>query len=594
MADRFIQSHIRQLPLFEQLSPPQIGVLSNIVELLRLEPGVLALQEGQPTQGMLLFVSGRGVITRRAADGTQESAGVVTAGQFIDEDALYIVGVEPFSLHIVESSVVLLIPRAQFVELITQYPEIRTNIRIPTGVAQSREAAAKLFKGQRNDETVLQVWRRHWWAMARHTWIALLVAFLLFGVALMLAGQAPVLALAAAGLAVIIPGVIVAYLYYDWQDDSVILTDQRVVHIWHRAITFDTSISEIPLGQVLEINTVIPPADVFARMFNYGNVDLKTTGRGINLFLSMMPNPMNIQTMVFTQRDRYRERAEQRQRDVVRTDVQQALGMHYMDDSAQQQSSDGRQERDATIGPPFLRTKFINANGDIVYRKHYSVWITHIFLPVLMIFAALIVLALSVLSPDFPLYGGVGLGIGMFMLVIGALWCYAADWDWRNDLFIVSNESITLIRQRPLWLQNNVEIIRVAQIDNVKSEVSGIFDSMLNRGSVRISLVGSDLAQAKVMDRIYDPQSVQAEISHRQSAIREERQRSDVDQQREIIKEYLQTYHEIQQEAQQPTQAFPTQPTVYPAAPREQPTDIPMPPPTDGSRPPRIPRSRPD
>src|SRR5215207_10469201 len=87
MADRFIQSHIRQLPLFEQLSPPQIGLLSNIVQLLRLEPGQLALQEGQPTQGMFLFVSGRGVLTRFAPDDTQESVGVVTGGQYIDEEA---------------------------------------------------------------------------------------------------------------------------------------------------------------------------------------------------------------------------------------------------------------------------------------------------------------------------------------------------------------------------------------------------------------------------------------------------------------------------------------------------------------------------
>ncbi|MEP7293224.1 MAG: Crp/Fnr family transcriptional regulator, partial [Chloroflexota bacterium] len=164
MAERFVQSHIRQLPIFEQLSPPQMGVLSSIVQLLRLEPGTLALQEGQPTQGMLLFVSGRGVLTRYAPDGTQESVGVVEAGQYIDEDALYAVGVEPLSLHIVESAIVLLIPRAPFVQLISQYPEIRANIRVQTGVAQNRESAAKLFKGQRTDETVLQVWRRHWWA----------------------------------------------------------------------------------------------------------------------------------------------------------------------------------------------------------------------------------------------------------------------------------------------------------------------------------------------------------------------------------------------------------------------------------------------
>ncbi len=593
MAERFIQSHIRQLPLFEQLSPPQIGVLSGIVQLLRLEPGTLALQEGQPTQGLLLFVSGRGVITRYAPDGTQESAGVVAAGQFIDEDALYMAGVEPYSLHIVESAIVLLIPRAPFVQLITQYPEIRANIRVQTDATHPRETASRLFKGQRNDETVLQVWRRHWWALARHAWIAVVVAIVMFGVAMLIAGQAPVLALAAAGLAVVVPGIIGAYLYYDWQDDSVILTDQRLVRIWHRLISFETTISEIPLDQVLEINTSIPAADVFARLYGYGDITVKTAGRGTNLFLDMMPNPMGVQTMIFTQRDRFRDRAEQRKRDTVRTDVQQALGIYHIDNS-QPQTSTGKGERQATIGLPFLRTRFVNANGDLVYRKHSTVWMQHVFLPALLLLAALTVMTLSVFMPDFPLGGGAGLGVGMVMLIIGALWGYAADWDWRNDLFIIGSESITLIRQRPLWLQNDVERIRIAQIDNVKSEVNGFFNNILNRGNVRISLIGSDLAQAKVMDSIYDPQAVQAEISHRQSAIREDRQQTDVDQQRQVIKEYLQTYHEIQQGAQQPTQAIPAQPTVYPAAPREQPTDIPVPPPRDGSRPPRVPRARPD
>src|SRR5690606_38980764 len=132
MAERFVQSHIRELPLFAQLSPPQIGVVASIVQLLRLEPGTLALQEGQPTQGMMLFVSGRAVLTRYAPAGTQESDGVVADGQYIGEDALYTTGVEPFSVHVVESSIALLIPRAPFVQLITQYPEIRANIRIQT------------------------------------------------------------------------------------------------------------------------------------------------------------------------------------------------------------------------------------------------------------------------------------------------------------------------------------------------------------------------------------------------------------------------------------------------------------------------------
>ncbi|MFN8450803.1 MAG: cyclic nucleotide-binding domain-containing protein [Anaerolineae bacterium] len=598
MAEHFVQAHIRRLPLFEQLSPPQIGVLAGIVHVLRFEPGQLVFQEGQPNEGMVVFVSGRGILTRRAPNGVEESVGAVEAGQYVDEVALYSSGVEETSLRVVESAVVLVIPRATFVQLLATYPEIRANLRVKTQGIEARETAVKLFKGQRADETVLQVWRRHWWAVARHGWVAVVVMIALFVVALLIAESAPILALGAAGFAVVIPGVIVAYLYYDWQDDSVVLSDQRIVRIWHHLLSFETTISEIPLDQVLEINMSIPPGDPFARLFGYGHVTVKTAGEGINLFLDMMPNPMSIQTMIFAQRDRFRERIEQRQRDSVRSDLASALGIPGSDQPPLNQplSPPRRSDREAVTGLPFIRTKFLAANGDLVYRKHSSVWLAHIFLPSLLILAAFALLLYGLVAASGPLSGGVGLGMGMFALIIGLIWLYAADWDWRNDLFIIGSETITLIRQRPLWLQNEVERIRIAQIDNVKSEMRGLINSLLNRGNVRISLIGSDLKDAKVMDSIYDPQEVQAEISRRHASIKTERQQSDIDQQRQVIKEYLQSYHEIQQ-TQQMTQVapptMPTQPSPYtaPTIRQDAPTETP-PPIRDGNRPPRVPRRR--
>lgn len=599
MAERFVQAHIRRLPLFEQLSPPQIGVVSGIVHVLRFEPGNLVFQEGQPTEGMVVLVSGRGILTRRAPNGVDESVGAVEAGQYVDEIALYTEGVEDASLRVVEMAVVLMIPRATFVRLLAAYPEIRANLRVKTEGVAVRETASRLFKGQRPDETVLQVWRRHWWAVMRHSWTALVALVGLFALALVIAERAPVLALGAAGLAVVIPGIIVAYLYYDWQDDSVVLSDQRIVRIWHHLLSFETTISEIPLDRVLEINISIPPGDPFARIFGYGHVTVKSAGDGNSMFLDIMPNPMSVQTMIFAQRDRFKEKIEQRQRDEVRNDIASALGMSPGQEPAGGGMPDAhRSDREAVVGLPLVRTKFLAANGDLVYRKHSSVWLAHIFLPSLMVFAALALLTISLIAPVAPLGGGLGLGLGMFVLIIGLIWLYAADWDWRNDLFIIGAETITLIRQRPLWLQNEVERIRISQIDNVKSEMRGFLNSVLNRGNVRISLIGSDMKDAKVMDSIYDPQEVQSEISRRHAAIQTDRQQNDMDQQRQVIKEYLQSYHEIQK-TQQMTEVAPppvsTQPSPYSAPTmRQEPPPESPPPARDGIRPPRVPRSRPD
>ncbi|MCC6804591.1 MAG: cyclic nucleotide-binding domain-containing protein [Anaerolineae bacterium] len=599
MAERFVQAHLRRLPLFEQLSPPQIGVVSGVVHVLRFEPGQLVFQEGQPTQGMVVFVSGRGILTRRAPNGVDESVGAVEAGQYVDEVALYTEGIEEASLRVVEPAVALIIPRTPFVQLLAAYPEIRANLRVQTqpGI-ETRDTPVKLFKGLRPDETVLKVWRRHWWAVARHSWVAVVVLIALFGVALLIAERAPILALGAAGLAVVIPGIIIAYLYYDWQDDSIVLSDQRIVRIWHHLLSFETTISEIPLDRVLEINISIPPADPFARIFGYGYVTVRSAGEGNSMVLDIMPKPLSVQAMIFAQRDRFREKIEQRQRDEVRSDVALALGISQQQEPLGSVPGTRRSDREAVVGLPFIRTKFLAANGDLVYRKHSSIWLAHVFLPSLMILAALVLLTISVFAPTPPLGGGLGLGLGMFVLIIGVIWLYIADWDWRNDLFIIGAETITLIRQRPLWLQNEVERIRISQIDNVKSEMRGLINSLLNRGNVRISLIGSDIKDAKVMDMIYDPQEIQAEISRRHAAIKTERQQSDLDQQRQVVKEYLQSYHEIQK-TQQMTEAapppMPTQPAPYSAPTmRQEPPPESPPPARDGIRPPRVPRRRPE
>ena len=155
----------------------------------------------------------------------------------------------------------------------------------------------------------------------------------------------------------------------------------------------------MPLDQVLEVNTTIPPGDPFARLFQYGTITVKTAGQGVNMMLDMMPHPMSVQSMIFTQRDRFKERNEQRQRDAVRSDMQQALGIAEL---VQSQPTSHHRTARRTIGLPFVRTKFLAANGDLVYRKHSSVWIAHIFLPTLVVLGALVLHVSEPDPPEFP------------------------------------------------------------------------------------------------------------------------------------------------------------------------------------------------
>lgn len=559
--DRFVLNHLRGLPIFARLSQEQLAQVAAACQVLRFEPGQIVFAQGQPTQGMFLFVSGRGVLNQRTPDGFDERIGTVEGGQSLNEAALYFEGRESASLHIVEQAIVLFLSRRRFAQLLRDHPALRANLRVPESAADMaanqlplaatqaarpavephRSAPAQLFKGQRDDETVLHIFRRHPWAFIRYIWLPILMVVVGIGAGLLLGAGTPPLALAIAGFSVLIGSLTFLYLYFEWRDDSIVLTDQRVVRIWNHLLRFERTINEIPLERVLEVTYEIPPADPFAQMFSYGTLHVRTAGEAANFELDVMPNPDRIQKLIFEQRDRFQEETAEKNRALIRDDLARALGLPVAsaDQPRKRQTEDN--VRVETVGLPLLRTKFQNQSGDIYYRRHSTVWLAHVILPLIAIGAAVVIAVIS-LVPEMPLSGGVGLAAAFLVGLAGLIWLYMADWDWRNDVMILSDDTITLIHKRPLWLQNEVQRVRLGQVDNVVSDVTGVINNLLNRGTVRISLIGSN--ELKVFDNVYDPLAVQAEISRRQAAFKARQRTNEALQQRQTIADYLAVYHE--------------------------------------------------
>jgi len=84
MPDRFVLSQIRALPLFERLSQPQLDLIADAFQTVRYEPGVVVFQQGQPSPGLMLIVSGSGLLTRVNPSGFEETGGRIAAGAYIN------------------------------------------------------------------------------------------------------------------------------------------------------------------------------------------------------------------------------------------------------------------------------------------------------------------------------------------------------------------------------------------------------------------------------------------------------------------------------------------------------------------------------
>lgn len=590
MPDRFILSSVRRLPMFAQLTPQQLERVADAVQVLRFAPGEEIFRQGEPKPGLMLFISGRGVLTQRGADGVERPFGVVGPNEYLNQETLLRDEIAPATLRAVETAIVLFLSRQQIRALMAYNPDIRDALRglerAPKPIAAA--TAGGSFKTLRENEKVLMEIRKHWWVLVRQIGSSLLLIialWLLTGILGRTAPDFPWLLLALPGTLILAAWI--AYLYVEWANDVTTITDRRLISLNVQFVPYRRLVNEIPLDGIHEVTTELPPLhDFIGRILGYGSIVIKTTGEAVTLRLEQVPRPKTVQETIFNRRRLYQEQQQSEQRSATRSAIRGEINK-FLGAGETQQTQDSAPQAPAPRRPAggLFALRYTNDAGETVYRKHYFIWITHVMPPGILILAGVIVLLLGVIGALIPL----------LIIVVGAIWFYLADWDWRNDLYIVGDKTITLIHRRPFWLQDQKDQVLLSQVDNVLAGTRGLINSLLQIGDVRIVLTGAD-NNPKVFRWVYQPQKIQEEISRRQERAEEARKQAKAEQYRQSIVEYLSVYHETLQGGNPPPagQAAPNMPpSAYsnlPSAPRPQtPPQI-----RDRSRPPGIPRARRD
>lgn len=520
------------LPLFAKLSPQQLGWLQALLESETFQAGEDIFRQGSPADGLRLLRAGQAIAFKTAADGSQLPVAQFEAGQALNEEALFTDAVQAVTLRAAAPTSALLLRAERFRQLLAEKPELRQALGM-AGDGEAKPILNPRFAEQREDEEILIQTHRHWWAFLRAAWLPLLLMPALWGGAFVLEAQA--LSLAALALSFLLPGSALVYFYLEWRNDSVIVTDQRVIRIERTIVTMMRQVTQIGMESIHEININMPARDPFSRLLRYGTVLIKTAGAQGNLELDFMPKPYHFQQLIIENRNYFEKRQAQRQQKLVQAEVQRWMAGEPGAEAAAATSPSGA-PRPLKGSKGYLSTRIEMSNGDIVYRKHISVWLQHTALPIVIVIAGLILLGLTftVISED---WRAIAFPAGMLALALGSLAYYWMDWDWRNDVYIIADDTITLAHKRPFFLQNLRDQILVERIDNVESISSGLFASLLRYGDVRLSLIGAD--EPKLFQRVANPQAVQQEISRRQHNISQRRALLDARQQREMLGEYL-------------------------------------------------------
>jgi hypothetical protein len=142
------------------------------------------------------------------------------------------------------------------------------------------------------------------------------------------------------------------------------------------------------------------------------------------------------------------------------------------------------------------------------------------------------------------------IALGLFALTAFLFyWAYA---DWRDDTYIVDNQSIIDINRKPLWLSEARTQAGLQQIQNVTSRIDSLWGQFFDYGSVIIQTAAEH--GTMVFRGVRRPTAVAEEILQRMQRHIELQAIAGQEEQRRLVAQYLAAYHQAtQNNPQSPT-----------------------------------------
>lgn len=492
-----------ELPFYRCLAVTTRTQLSHACMKSQYEARAIVFRKGEIARGMYVLQSGKAELKI----GNERQ--MIEPGMPLGGAALFFETTEIGSLVITQPAQVWLLTRENFQEILQAAEPTESKAVQACSQWYYKRYAAKAFDfpGQRPDEKVLLIRRRHLWALCRKLWLPSLTLAFAFGIGIWMSFIPSTLLLMVA--CSILAVLMLLYQFVEWWNDLLIMSNQRVIHIVRTIKSLQSFVSETALRNIQQVSADFPRGDPLARLLNYGTLELRTTGDAGSILIRDMNEPRKLQQeiMAFCSLTASENEISRIERDE---------DTHWQLEIATLVGEERREEQQTSLN---IDGSFPEKFEDRIYRKHLWVWLAHIWLGALIFLAGLALLFLWPLWPPLQSLGGIGIAMSTCIMVIGGLWIYLMDWDWRHDLLILGEKTIIMHHRRPLWLQSERDEILLERVDNVTSSSIGILQTIWNYGEIRLALMGDDSGDVKRFVGVPKPQRVQDEISIRREQL---------------------------------------------------------------------------
>lgn len=563
-----IVERLRSQALLDSLPSDEIYALARSALIISLQPGDLLIEQGDPSHSCYLIVSGE--LEALAVD--KDAGTVRRRGRFYPDDAIGDVDVldgRPYSASVraVQATELIEIPATTFRRLVGAHPALRERfLRYPA--PPPARGLLFTFPDTRPDERIIEQRRKHWIILVRSLGVPLLAMLFVTGLLSLFIlafpgtfrNDSPLLlaSLGVWGAMMVALLVWLVWRFVDWLNDYYIVTTHRVIHIEKVAFFFEER-REAPIEKIQDVTYQM--SSPIHEILGYGDVIISTAAQTNQVTFAYIPDPREIQRIILELQDKFNSRVKQRAQYEKRRVVERALGYRTEEPAEEAEIAQPAPQRE---GIGWIEQFFIYANPlvlreerpnrAIVWRKHWIVLLRQVgwALAYVVLISVGTLIGLRTLVARGPVAMSAGLGLAATLVaalfLIGIGWLFWVYDDWRNDVYVLTNDAVVDEEKLPLGFERQVRRAPLDTIQDISYEIPNPIFTILDVGNVLIQT--ASVEGQLTFDHIHRPRDVTLEIYERLRAREEAEQARREQQLDEAIAEMLALYDQIRRRDQ--------------------------------------------
>ncbi|MGI6374440.1 MAG: PH domain-containing protein [Anaerolineae bacterium] len=551
---------LRQVPLFQSLSADGLVKVGALFEEMVIPAGTYLSRQGDLGATFFLVGEGQAIVQRVDDKGYERPVGIVgEQNPYYGVTSLFLVVPRDATVIARTEMRVWVIHRPPFLALLDDEPTIERQLNIPPDVQTRRQAPR--YPWQEQGEQLAYATHKHWVVFAKKMlWSTLLVV----GLTVLLISLSAYVPLGLLAPFLLVPALVmyVALAFWhlvDWRNDYYAVTNRRLSYREHVALLYDSR-KDAPLDQVQNVNVA---RTFLAQVLGYGEVIVQTAAAAGTMRFDYVHDPEGLRKAIFDEQFRAMATRQAEQRWRIRatlTDhitleelsaggggqpsIEQSLDYIDAQEPPRQTPNWFRRAIDWVSGLEVIPPIRLQTPEKVVWRKHWLFLVTSVFVPLaLVLVLASFTVAFFATGGLFGLAPGGLAGVVTLGLTIVCFGWLAYEYaDWGNDQYIVTNERIIDVEQRPFWLSQSTREASLGKIQNVHYVVPNLIASLMRYGDVVVKTAGEGDFTFTHVPR---PAEVQNEIFRRMNNYRLLLQEQDIEFQRRELAAWFSVYDDM-------------------------------------------------